>query len=402
MTNLPVIPKSAVTRIVSSLITLASAGGDSPQELKVKEEALHVLRWFPADIVEPGMRHLRGVLHGPHPTLRSGVIVLLAELVRSGQEHGAVSNIVGTLTSKLNDPHPRVRLACIVALRTTTLPSSLLSSLMRYLKDGKINRFQVAHTIACVVPKGVTALVDASMLVSADSKVRKACLYGLGWLAPQSRRLHLDHPKLNEAVAQCLATACREDNTAEVREQALLSLGCFAGILASPSCASEPAPPQEDALSVGDHQRKGKLVRDTAVSLVHSDDHRLRGVAATVLALCGKQGVLALQEVILKPKAATAGARASAVSALHYVNDKGLMYKTALKAAMQDSDGEVRASALDAMFSCSDARILDGIRRLPKAAQEAVRNDSLDLLNRSRHLLPPAALTSLHSLLEAL
>eukprot|EP00754_Rhynchopus_humris_P013541 Rhum_TRINITY_DN14332_c1_g1::Rhum_TRINITY_DN14332_c1_g1_i1::g.80537::m.80537 len=401
ISKLPHIPRATQPRIVSALSNVVSAGGDAPQDLKVKEEALHVLRWFAPEVVEPCVKSLKQTLHGPHPTLRSGVVVLLSELVRQGCDRGAVTDIVGLLTSKLNDPHPRVRLACVVALRSTSLPASLLPALLRFVRDGKINRYQVAHTAALVVPKGVQALVDAARAQSIEAGTRKACMYGLGKIG--SADLHHKHPQLNEAVAECLASAAADDgNSAEVREQALLSLACFAGVVVNPLSPPQQRPSApRDLQSVGDTQRKGVLAADTAAGLVHADDPRLRATAAVVLAMCGKRGVCTLQEIILKKQCAVAAARLTAVRALPHVPNKATLYKTALLAS-NDVDSDVRHAALDVMFSCPVEQVAIDLRRLPTAQIDEVRNSTLDVLNSRRHLLTPMIASQMHALLDLL
>eukprot|EP01063_Lacrimia_lanifica_P011719 TRINITY_DN18430_c0_g1_i2.p1 TRINITY_DN18430_c0_g1~~TRINITY_DN18430_c0_g1_i2.p1 ORF type:complete len:1697 (+),score=574.62 TRINITY_DN18430_c0_g1_i2:130-5220(+) len=397
-TKLPNVTRTVVSRVVGVLVNLAAGGGDTQQEVKVKEEALHVLRWFSVDDIEPALRALTGVLDGNHPTLRSAVVVLLSEVLRRGRERGSTSDVTGMAAVRLNDSHPRVRLASAIALRSAELPRELLPVLLHCLRDGKINRHQVAHTVACIVPKGVQALVDAANAQSIEDHTRKACIYGIGRVSQEA--LHT-YPHLNESVSDCLAFACSEMNAVEVREQALLSLGCVSGVLEAPMDppTGRVAKAREDQFT--DAKRKTAVLLDKACELLGTDEPRVRDLAAKVLALSGKRGVCLLQEAILKPKIAVAASRLSAVKALPAVANKATMFKTALLAT-DDTDGAVRCEAHNALFSSPVRAIAADLRQLPATALHDVKAACSVVLGRTRHTLPAQTVQLIQDLLQQL
>ena len=334
------------------------------------------------------MKVMCPVLDSGKVVLRAGVTRLLSEVLRRGKDRGNTVDATGLIVARLSDTHPRVRLAATIALRTPKLPIAILHPLLQLLRDGRANRFHVAHTIALVVPAGVASLADAAAGQAFETNTRRACLYGIGYADPL---IISDFPQLNDKLCNVLATCCC-DLSPDIREQSLLSLASLCDVLINP--LAPPTPKDRSTVTVSDFKRKIALVIDTATKMISDDDGKTRSVAAGVLAVSNKRGITVVQDVIFTKRkkngsAAVAATRLSCVEALVLIPDKFVMLKTAIF-ALDDSDVSVRHAAASVLLSFPPKRVaIDVLGSSPAAIHEA-KQLAYDLISRAS-FSPPVA-----------
>eukprot|EP01064_Diplonema_japonicum_P012768 TRINITY_DN2012_c6_g1_i1.p1 TRINITY_DN2012_c6_g1~~TRINITY_DN2012_c6_g1_i1.p1 ORF type:complete len:1441 (+),score=284.22 TRINITY_DN2012_c6_g1_i1:186-4325(+) len=382
-TTLPEVPHRVVSRIVSALSSTIMSDRSSQQDVIVKGEALSVLRWFPPEELELNFKTLKPLMESPHASLRASMVQLLAVLHRSSVRSATV-DVNGLLVTRLSDTHPKVRLAAVIAFRCGEVPQGILQTLLTVLRDGKTNRYQVAHTMAGI-PKGIEAMIGISKMSAVDDVTRKAALYGLGRVAD-------DVPSM-EAVVQCLVEGCQRDKSAELREQALLSLGTVCRVFHAPLM-----PPAVREQAEGAQPR---VLYDHASEMVYHEDSRLRDVAACTLCLCGKKGVSLIQEILLKPRVASYSVKLSAAKALHLIPNKATLYKTALLTT-SDPDASIRDLASQALLSVPPKRIVIDLQHLTPSSLAEVKAASQEVIAKSGERLPPQTMHCIKEVVKCL
>lgn len=270
-------------------------------------------------------------------------------------------NIMRTIAPLLKDSHWNVRAAAVSALTSFGTEVSTdkgveklcIPLLLKLLKDGSVNRNEVAKCLISIGDKGVLQVMTLMRQeTQTTAQVRKSTAYGLSLV-------DIKAPYIDKVI-ECLFLSAR-DRVPPVRRTVLAALGTLS---------------QKDNNSIT-YLRPRSLL-PFLYSFLKDRESCVREIAAEVIALSGPHGELLLIEGLLKDSNNVI--RASAAYGLKFVGPRAIR---TLLLALDDKDPKVSEAVCSAIESMEPVSIAEVLKTRPIQQCQSVIQSAKEIIDES-------------------
>lgn len=320
--------------------------------------------------IEPIIASLTNALKDPSNRVRAAAVTAIGEILEKENNCGIpltssskshVANLINLrgMFPLLKDNFYNVRFACCLAMRNIgdkeanrkEISKAAVPILLKILKDGSINRKEVAHTIVSLGDFGTIELMSILKKESINSsKIRTSSAYGISYAQINS--------PLIDTVVECLFSTSK-DKIPLVRRSVVRSLGVLSSRAQNSITYLRP-----------------RSLLPFLYNFLKDSEQCVREMAADVLAsFGGPHGELLLIEGLLKDPNPLI--RASAATGLLKIGPSTIR---TLLLALYDKDPMVFKSVTTALETIGVSAIVDCLRMRPKKQKFSVVQAAKEIL----------------------